>query len=196
MELSTLASVFSIAGAASNLFGASEGMSGARESGLREAQAREFQAAQLEQRAGQEQASAQRGALEQHRLASLVSSRALAVAAASGGGVSDPTIVNLLSMIAGEGAYRAGVSIYEGEEKARNLRMSAAAARMGAASAIEEGELRAGSYALGGFGSFATSAGSLFAKYAGRSRGPSGGHGDAALLGGFDPDVYNLNTYG
>src|SRR3990167_1798671 len=73
------------------------------------AQMAEYQAAQLRQAAGQERASSQRSAIEERRRASLIASRALALAGAGGGGVSDPGVANLLADIEGEGAYRAAV---------------------------------------------------------------------------------------
>lgn len=87
-----------------------------------------FEAAQARQAAGQAIAASQIAAEEQRRQARYVQSRTLAVAAASGGGVSDPTIVNMLARIAGEGVYRANVALYGGEERARLLNMQAAAA--------------------------------------------------------------------
>lgn len=87
------------------------------------------QADQLDIKAGQERASAQRLAIEQRRQAELLSSRALAVAAASGAGVDDPTVLNIMANIAGEGEYRALTALYEGEEEARGLELNADARR-------------------------------------------------------------------
>lgn len=74
-------------------------------------------------------AASQRHAIEERRQADLAASRALAVAAASGGGVSDPTIVQTLSNIRGEGALRASIALYEGEERARQIRIQGAGAQ-------------------------------------------------------------------
>lgn len=71
-------------------------------------------------------AASQRTAAEERRQADLIASRALAVAAASGGGVSDPTVVDILARTRGEGAFRAQVALYEGEERARAIRISGA----------------------------------------------------------------------
>jgi len=86
-------------------------------------------AAQEEARAGQERAAAQRGAMEERRKGRFVSSRAQAVAAASGGGALDPTIVDIGAAIAGEGEYRAMTALYQGEESARGLEGQAALRR-------------------------------------------------------------------
>lgn len=72
--------------------------------------------------AQQSVAAAQRQALEETRQAKLKASRAVAVAAAGGGSVDDPTVINLLEDIEQEGVYRAGVAMYEGESLAKQQR--------------------------------------------------------------------------
>ncbi len=86
----------------------------------------EHQAAQARQSAGQERAASQRDAIEQRRRARLISSRALAVAAASGAGAGDPTIENILGEIGAEGEFRALNELFLGEERARDLELQAA----------------------------------------------------------------------
>ena len=100
----------------------------------------EFQAKQLDINAGQAQAAGQISAINQDRNTSLVLSRARAVAAASGGGASDPTIIRLMANIAGEGAYRANVARYEGDTQARTMNMQAAALRYQGANALADAE--------------------------------------------------------
>lgn len=108
----------------------------------RQAEAAGFEAAQLEQIAGEETAIAQRRASEERRRGRLLESRALALGAA-GGGAGDPTVVNIISDLAGEGEYMAAVRIYEGEEAARRARMGAAGQRVTAGTALEAGALTA-----------------------------------------------------
>lgn len=93
--------------------------------GIQAQQAAEYQAAQLRQNAGQQQASAQRQAFDVDRQSKYVASSALATAAASGAGASDPTVVNLIARNAGEFAYRKAVALYGGEDKARLLNAQA-----------------------------------------------------------------------
>ena len=88
-------------------------------------QSLEHQAAQARQSAGQERAAAQRGAIEQRRKGRLLSSRALALAAASGAWAGDPTVENILADIGAEGEFRALTELFVGEERARNLEMQA-----------------------------------------------------------------------
>lgn len=86
------------------------------------------EAGQLEQQAGQDRASSQRTAAEQKRQARLLASRAQAVGAATGGGL-DPTVVNTIANIEGEGELRALTALFDGEEEARSGEMQAAARR-------------------------------------------------------------------
>ena len=109
-----------------------------------------YEAAQLDQNAGQAQASSQRAALNEQRNTSLLLSRARAVAAASGGGVSDPAVVNIMARIAGEGTYRADTARYEGDTQARGMKMQADALRYQGAGAAQAGNLTAASTALSG----------------------------------------------
>lgn len=85
----------------------------------------DFQAEQLRQNAGQVQASSQRQAFEADRQTQYANSKALAMAAASGGGASDPTVVNLIARNAGEGAYQKAIALYGGDDKARLMGMQA-----------------------------------------------------------------------
>ncbi len=87
------------------------------------------EATQLDAMAGMDRASSQRTAYEQKRQARLLQSRALAVAGASGGSVSDPDVVNLMARLSGEGEFRALTALYEGEEQARSRELQADARR-------------------------------------------------------------------
>lgn len=89
----------------------------------------EFEAKQLDAEAGQSQAASQRSAEDVERNVALVNSAALARAAASGAGASDPTVLKIISRTAQEGAYRRDVALYEGEAQARLDRMRAGAMR-------------------------------------------------------------------
>ncbi len=85
----------------------------------------DFQATQLRQNAGQEVAAAQRAAFDIGRQEEYIASRALAVAASSGAGASDPTVINLIARTAGESAYRRSVALYQGKEAERTLNTQA-----------------------------------------------------------------------
>lgn len=89
-----------------------------------------FQTDQLRANAGTAQAAAQREAISVDQRAQMVMSRALAVAAASGGGASDPSVVNTIARIASEGAYRKQLALYEGNAAAETMRLRANVAEM------------------------------------------------------------------
>jgi hypothetical protein len=124
-----------------------------------------FEADQLNQNAGQVVAASQRTALDEQRRAELIASRGLALAAAGGGGASDPTVVKLLADITGEGSYRAATAIYQGEDRARQMNMAADAKRYSGAIMAAGGEDKAAAYRTAGISALASGAGSLFSKY-------------------------------
>ena len=137
---------------------------------------KEVEAKQLETRAIQDVAVAQRSAQEEQRRSRIIQSRALALAAASGGSASDPTVVNIISDLAGEGAYRSAVAMYEGEDQARTDRMAAAAARYEGAGLTQSAQSvqRSANYATAG--TVFSSVGSMYGKYGMPSSSiPSGG---------------------
>ena len=76
------------------------------------------QARQLRRNAGDTRAAGQRQAIDVRREIDVVQSRALALAAASGADASDPTIVNNIARLEGEGEYRALTALYNAETEA------------------------------------------------------------------------------
>ena len=88
-------------------------------------------AQQYEDKAKEAVAAGQRAMLEERRQKRLIASRALAVASASGGGAFDPSVINIIGDIDGEGAYRESVAMYQGEQEALDLRLQAASLREG-----------------------------------------------------------------
>jgi hypothetical protein len=139
----------------------------------RQKESSDFSAWQAEEQAGLAIASAQRKAFEEQRLGRLASSKILSIAAASGGGASDPTIVHLIAAQTAISGYRANVAVFEGDSKARQLMMEAGAQRIAGAQATEIGAERKAGYELAGEGALAKGAMSLYAKYGfdGFSRG-------------------------
>lgn len=90
-----------------------------------------FIAKQEEMKAKEEFAASQRDAQQARREATIAQSRQQALAAASGGGAGSdaPTIVKLMSDVAGQGELNAGSAIYGGQQRAAGLRDSASARR-------------------------------------------------------------------
>lgn len=160
-----LPTAMAVVGGVTSVIGGFQAADAAKTAGERQKTASEFEAAQLQQAAGQSIAASQRDAMEQNRQARLLQSRALALSAASGAGTTDPSVVNLISNIAGEGAYRSSVALYQGEEKARQLNDSAAAAIYQGDVAMETAKNKAKAYRMQGITGAMTGAASLFGKY-------------------------------
>lgn len=85
----------------------------------------QFVADQLREQASNAMGTAQRKAWSDERATKYLASETLARAAASGGGASDPTVVNIIAQQAAEGAYRQQVDLYDGESRARQLTLQA-----------------------------------------------------------------------
>lgn len=139
--------------------------SAAAKSGARIKSADDFEAAQLDQNAGQSIAAGQRAAIEARRQAALVQSRILAVAAASGGGALDPTVVRLIGQQAGEGEFRARTALYQGEERARAQRMAATTKRYEGDLAEESGALKKTAYDIGAASALFKGSSTLYSRY-------------------------------
>jgi hypothetical protein len=146
----------------------------ARVAGQRRNVASQFEAEQLEQAAGQSVAASQRDAAEEKRKADLLASRALALAAASGGGT-DGSVVKIISDLKGEGSYRSAVALYRGEEQARKLRMAGKAKRFEGALAEEQGVQEQGGHEIAGMASLFTGGASLYGRYGGGGPSSPGG---------------------
>lgn len=112
-----------------------------------------YEAGQLKENAGQAQASGERAMLVQNRQTKLAESRAQAVAAASGGGALDPSVVDVEGNIAGEGAYRALSALYEGNSQATGMQNQAAATEFSGSQAQKASMISAGGGFLSSVGS-------------------------------------------
>ena len=139
-----------IAMAGANVLGTVMSAGGAASAGYGAEQAARFQAAQLRQNAGQQEAAAQRTAAEDIRQGELMISRAMAVAGASGAGVTDPTVLNIIGNISKEGKLASLTSLYEGESAAAGMRRQAAAAEFEGGQVRKAGEIKAMSTLLSG----------------------------------------------
>lgn len=98
-------------------------------SGRAARKAAKIEAAQMIRKAGSTRATGQRAAAEEKRQARYVMSAARARAAASGGGVSDPTVVNIMADIEAQGEYNALSRLWEAEDEAIGLEQGARARR-------------------------------------------------------------------
>lgn len=154
-----------VAGAVSSIAGGFSAASAAKTTAQRQKTEADFEAAQMAQAGGQAIASSQREAIEQRRQARLLQSRAIAISGASGAGVTDPSVLNLIGDIAGQGSYRAAVALYQGEDKARQLNMGATAKLYEGDVALETGRNKAKAYQLQGITGALGSASTLFGRF-------------------------------
>lgn len=101
-------------------------------------------------KAKQERAAGERAANERRREAMLVQSRQRAVAAASGGGAADPSVLRLMSGVAGQGELNAQTEMFNADSSATSLQNQAAALRANAAQQLVSGFIGAGTTMLSG----------------------------------------------
>ncbi|KKL80869.1 hypothetical protein LCGC14_2000440 [marine sediment metagenome] len=81
----------------------------------------DIEARELRKRAGVRRAVGHREAAEEQRNAELAYSRALSIAAASGAGVSDPTVVKLFADLQAEGDFRVLSRLFVAEDEAQGI---------------------------------------------------------------------------
>jgi len=108
---------------------AKAGSKAAKAQGKAQQEMNYFEAAQMESAAGQQQALAQRNAQDELRKSAIAQSQALAMAGASGAGVSDPDVTKILGDIAAEGRLAADTHLYNGDEAAKSLKINAKMSR-------------------------------------------------------------------
>ena len=134
--MAELAIAASVLGAATSAAGSLyKGMADKRQGQQQAAalhQSADYQSQLLQQQANAEQAAGQREAEQERLKAARVGSRATAVAAASGGGVTTPTIVDILDDIASQGELNASIKDYTGKERAAGRLDQAAAGQYNA----------------------------------------------------------------
>ena len=117
-----------------------------------------LEAQQLDASAKEELAAAQRAGVEEERMGEFRASRMLALAAASGAGASDPTVINLMANLAGETQYSKSVKLYEGGTRSAQKKYEGRLRRFEGREARKAGEFGAKTTLLGG-------AAGLFSKY-------------------------------
>jgi len=140
------------AGSALGLFGAGTSAFGTLMAGGQANADAKFRAAQLQQNADAQVAASQRTAEETRRKGALVQSSLQAKAAASGGGATDPTILNLGSDIAGRTEYSALTDLYNGQNRSAGL-LNEEAGTLATGKAQQTGSyFRAGGTLLSGLG--------------------------------------------
>ena len=137
----------------------------ARKQGRQLLALRNEQAVDIERQAVEVKAIAQRQAIDEQEKAELLISRAQAVAAASGGSATDQTVLDVMSDIEGEGAYRAAMAMYQGEREAETLRQEAKYTRAGGEISRQESNARARAYEMEAVGTIAQGATTFYDRY-------------------------------
>jgi hypothetical protein len=148
-------------------------------SGQASVQAAQFQAQQLRQNAGQAVAASQQSAADIQRNTDYITSRALAVAGASGGGASDPTVINLIARTAGESAYRQSLALYQGTDKARQMDLQANATELGGEMALTSAKSVNNASSIGAMSTLMKGGSSLYSRYGGGGPKTDSGTSDA-----------------
>lgn len=145
-------------GTAASAVGTVVGASAAEEQGKNADRAAQMQALALQREAREKEAAAQRRAITEQTKADLVLSRQQAVAAASGGGATDPTVLDIMGNTAQQGRYNADSALYEGAAAGQSLDEQAALTRYRGQQARRAGRINSMTTVLSGMSNFATSA--------------------------------------
>jgi hypothetical protein len=124
-----------------------------------------IEANQMRQRAKAAMRAGQQNALDEIEQGELAASRALALAAAGGGGASDPTIVNIISGIADEGARRAGIHMRNAREESSSIRLNALSHEFGGQNAADMGRVQQAGARLGASVTAMKGATTLYERY-------------------------------
>ena len=124
-------------------------------------------AKQQEAEANAAQVEAQQQAATERKKTRYLRSRALAVAGASGGGVSDPTISNILTGIDTEGEMNALNTLWSGDTTASGLRAQARATRAEGKASMKAGYVSGFKTAVSGGMDFIDAKPTFFKKYGG-----------------------------
>lgn len=157
--------------------------------GESEKAAADFRAKQLRHRANQAAGQGQRAAIEEKRQASILAGRAQAVAAASGGGATDPTVINRIAGIVSEGEYRALTALYEGDSESDALKNSAIISKFEGKQAQRAGYIKA-------VGSILSGGSTMFGNYGqGGPRRPGGGGGASGGFADYSGGSYSYESY-
>ena len=157
--------VATVAGGALSAAGTLMGGNAAAQAGQSQKDAQYFKAAQEEQAAQESRAAAQRGSLDKARESRLLLSKLQANAAASGGGASDPTVLDLAGGIAGRGEYESLMEMYKGENRARGLEDQAIGSRLSGDAAKAEGEAKRNASYMSAAGTIIGTGGSAYRTY-------------------------------
>ena len=123
---------------------------GAQQTGQAEGMAAEFSARQYDENAVAAEAKSIQVSNQERRKATLMQSRARAVAAAGGGMVTDPGMTDIMADIGEEGELNALTALWEGNVEASGLRKQAYATRLTGKAKERAGNIKAVSHVMSG----------------------------------------------
>lgn len=147
-----IAPVIGIIGSVVSFMGTLASANAMKQQAEAERQAAEYKAKMEEQQAQEERAVAQRKALGERRSEDIQQSRLQALAAASGGGADDASVVKLGSDLAAQGEYNALARMYTGASRGVDLENQAALDRYSGEARASALRSRANATILGGVG--------------------------------------------
>lgn len=159
--------------------------------GAQQQAAYDSRAEQMRSNAGQQQAASQRTAIADTQQATLAASKLIAAAGAGGG--SGPQIQRLVADILAKGSYNAHMDIYNGEERARQLRADANATTYQGTLARIGSENKATALRTSATGDLFTGAGQTFSMY---QKYGGGGPSAVAASGGYVGDDISASMEG
>ncbi|NSY17266.1 hypothetical protein [Neorhizobium sp. AL 9.2.2] len=125
----------------------------------------QYQADQMEQQAKDKMAVASRDAEQEGKKKDALLSRQVALAANSGGGVQNQSVLKILEDTEAAGQYNVSTAIYNGQQEAAGLRSQAEATRMEGRAASSGAALGAAGTLISGIGGAAKSYNSYKTKY-------------------------------
>lgn len=146
--------------------GMMQGMMGMNEANAN-AKAMQMEALSLEQRAAEKRAAGQRQAMQRRLAGARLISKQLAIGAASGAGVTTPSLLDIMADTAQENEYHALGDMFVGESGARGDEDAANAKRYQAKIAKQRGMNAMFGGLLGGFGGSMRSSGGFSSYYGG-----------------------------
>jgi hypothetical protein len=122
--------------------------------GIAQSNANKAQAEAAERQAQEVRAASQREAMVRAKETRELLSRQQAVAASSGGGATDSSVLDIMGDVAEQGQFNVDSAIFEGESQGRNLEDQAAILRWEGRQKMLSGFVDAGSSVLSGVSGF------------------------------------------
>jgi hypothetical protein len=180
-----LAAGAELAGGAVSAIAGSQQAGAEKATGEAQEQEDNYESVIYNQKANQDQAAAQRKAIEIDRQGNLVESTAIARAAASGGDAEDPSIMGIIGNLEGQKTYQKQNAIYQGDVAASDDRAAASNKQFEGTEAEDAGDAESSATTLKTIGGGISSAASLYGRY---GRGLGGGSDDS------DFSSYDVNN--